>query len=592
MRTVEFNVSPGVVKDDTERRAARKGRKRRWVDSDRIRFVGGLPQKLGGWQKFISDAAVIGKGRGMLSWISNSNVKYIAIGTHKKLYAMTGLALYNITPIRATDTPTDPFTTTASSAEVLVASVGHGAVVGDYVEISGASAVGGITIDGNYLITGVPDGDSFTIDHTSAATSSASGGGSVTLQFEIQSGLEDSTEGAGYGVGGYGSGTYGTSRATSILIAARTWRLEQWGEYLVACHSGGSIYEWQLDTGVRAQVLSNAPTDNKGIFVTDEQHLVALGAGGDELKVEWSDQSDNTTWSPTDTNTAGGRTLAGGEKIQTGLRTRGSNLILTDSAAWLMTFIGGQDVFGFAQASAKGSGIIGPNAATEVDGTCYWMGNGDFFVFDGFVRRLPNSQEIRRFVFDNLTEVQREKVYCVSNTAFSEIWWFYPTSTENDMYVKYTYAGDGGVWDVGTMARTAAIDRSTFTTPMMMGDDGYIYQHETGNDDDGSAMNEYIRSGIYEVGDGNQMFDVLGIIPDVANLTGSLDVTLLSREYPHGTEESTDAGDITTSTTKLDDFRASGRQLGFQIGSAFAGTEWRWGTMRFEIEETGGPGER
>jgi len=203
LKNVSF--AAGVVKDDTELAAAKRSGGIRWIDSDRIRFVNKLPQKIGGWAKYVT-AAFDGKCRGLLSWQDNNSVARVGVGTHKKLYALEGGAFTNITPIRATSALTDPFSVASGSTVVTVTDTAHGAAVGDFVEISGASAVGGITVDGNYDIKSVVDSDTYTIEHSSAAGSTASGGGSVTVEYEVAVGAADAGKGYGYGVGGYGQG--------------------------------------------------------------------------------------------------------------------------------------------------------------------------------------------------------------------------------------------------------------------------------------------------------------------------------------------------------------------------------------------------
>ena len=439
----DISPKPGVVKDETERAA-----KGRWTDSDRIRFVRGLPQKIGGWTKRYASSTFTGVCRGMHAWIDNSDLARLALGTNNKLTVVEGETFYNITPIRATASLSNPFDVVDGSPTVTVNDTAHGGRAGDYVEIDGASAVGGITPDGNYPIATVVDDDSYTITHGSNATSTVSGGGgaSVTIDYEIFAGRADGEQGSGWGVGSYNEGSYGDARSSFITLEPRAWSLDQWGQYLIACPRDGSIYEWQLSTGARAQALANAPTNNLGCFVTEEQHLVALGAGGERLRVDWSDQSDNTTWSPSDQNTAGQRYLKGGSKILAGLPTRGTNLIFTDAGVWTMTFIGGLDVFAFDQVAVGAAGIIAPRAVAESEGIAYWMGQSDFYLFDGIVRPIPNSKDIRRFVLDNVTDLQKSKVSCGLNTAFSEVWWLYPTARRSTATSSTTGTTNPGTW--------------------------------------------------------------------------------------------------------------------------------------------------
>lgn len=574
----EIVIKPGVVKDETE--LAAHGR---WTDSNRIRFVRGLPQKLGGWAKQVS-STFDGKCRGLLAWQDAASVARLGVGTHTKLYALEGETFFDITPLRESGSLTDPFTTTSGSAIVAVADAGHATVAGDYVNYSGASAVGGITIDGAYIVKTVVDGNNYTIEHSASASSSASGGGTVAYEYEIHIGLEDGTQGTGYGVGTYGSGTYGTARSSYILLPPRVWSLDQWGQYLLACPRDGNIYEWQLNTAVRAALVANAPINNIGILVTDEKHLVALGAGGNKLLVQWCDQDDNTNWTVSDQTTAGSRNLVGGSEILFGIRTRGTNLIFTNAAVFTMTFVGGGGTFGFNTVAAGASGIIAPRAAVEINGVVFWMGLNDFYLFDGVVRPIPNSKDNRRFVFDNLVGDQAGKVFCGANTLFSEIWWFYSTATEIDRYIKVNL--EDWSWDVGALVRTAMIDRDEFANPLLAGGDGYIYAHESGNDDDAAAMGEHIQSAPRQIGDGHHTMEIFNVIPDFEDLSGTVTLTLLTRYYPHDTEIQRAVGSVTTTTTKMD-MRASGRQTALKLSDSGVGDFWRLGTVRMEVERGG-----
>lgn len=573
-------VQSGVVTDETELAA-----KPRWTNSDRIRFVRGLPEKIGGWTKKIS-SQFNGICRGLLAWLDNSNVGRLALGTHTKLLVLEGESLFDVTPLRASGSLSNPFSTTNGSTSVTVAHNAHGGIVGSTVIFDGASAVGGITIDGEYPIV-TADTNEYTIEHSTAATSTAAnGGGTVNYQYLINVGRTDAVQGAGYGVGNYGEGTWGTVRSSFVLLPPRIWTMDQFGQDIVVCPRDGSIYQWQRDTNTRAQLLSNAPTPNLGILVTEEKHLVALGAGGDKMKVEWSDQDAPNVWTPSDLNTAGGRALVGGSEILFGMRTRGTNLIFTDASVWTMTFLPGPDAFGFRQVAAGASGIISPRAACDVDGIAYWMGFNDFYLYDGRVRRIRRSKDNRRTVFDDLNIQQKDKIHVHCNTLFSEIMWLYCSASSNeiDRYVKVNY--DTWDWDVGSLVRTAGIDRGVFDLPIMTSSDSYIYDHESGTDDDGSAMNEFIRSSPIDISEGDFIMDIFGIVPDFKDLVGAVDITLFTRYYPQGKEERYDAGSVISDTEQLD-VHTSGRQIAYQVGTDKTGTNWRLGTIRVDVAPGG-----
>ena len=562
----------------------------RWVDGDKVRSVGGIVETMGGWDRLVQDTTFEGKCRGLLAWRDNDNVKRVAIGTHRRLYLLSAETVTNITPLRASGSLTGPFTTAAGSPVVTVAHTNHGLDSGTYAIFSGAAAVGGITIDGEYVVT-VVDGNSYTITHSSNAGAAATGGGTVGYQYEINVGQADNTDAFGFGVGKYGEGTYGTVRSTSVLLRCRTWSLDTLGENLIACPRGGDIYEWDPDTAGRAAIIANAPAGNLGIFVTNELHIVALAAGGDKMRVAWCDPNDNTVWTAAAANQAGAKRLKGGSEILAGGPLRaGVYVIQTDSDTFRMSFVAQEPFFTFFS-EGEGSGIVGPNAMTSLDGIAYWMGNGNFYFYDGFVRELPQQDDIRDFVFegaaDGLDTGQLDKVFCFTSTLFREIWWLYQSaaaaSGEVDRYVLFNL--DEGVWYTGTMARTAWIDKRIFAFPYAAADDGYIYQHESGEDDRTDALRKFITSAPVDLGDGARHMEVLGILPDFDDQAGDVTLTVMTRDHPQGAETSS-AYTLATGTDRLD-LREGGRQVAMTFESDTAGGKFRFGRHRLAIQPTG-----
>ena len=578
----EVMIRPGVVKDTTALDV-----EARWVDTDKIRWVRGRPQPIGGWTKF-NENAFLGKARGLLAWLDNSGVSRLAVGTNMRLYVAQGVNLVNITPAAASGNLTDPFTTTSGLTAVTVTDTAHGLVAGQYVNFDGASAVGGITIDGDYVVATVPTADSYTIAHSSAASSSASGGGTVAYVYDLAFGRVDAVNGAGWGVGTYGSGTWGTARSTSIILPPRVWSIDQWGPYILALPTEGNLYEWVNNTNLRAALVTNAPTDSLAMFVTAEKHVVLLGAGGSRMLVQWCDQDDNTTWTPASTNTAGSRTLTGGSRLFFGIRTERTNLVFADRSVWAMTFVGGQDVFGFDLIAGAAAGIVGPHGATEMAGVVYWMGQENFFLFNGTIRLIPNAANIVRYVFDRLNRTQSTKVYCGVNSAFTEIWWLYPSTdgVEVDSYVMVNIVNFE--WAVGSLARSAVVDKDLFDYPLMAGTDGYLYQHEDGADADGSALGETLTtSPLPQIRDGTRMMEIFSVIPDFSNLDGALNVTVITRSYPQSTAEEVSFGNISSTTEKVDG-AAQGREVSLKFTGSVTRTQpWRMGTIHVEIERGG-----
>lgn len=230
---------PGVVKDDTALKAGAA-----WSDGDKVRFYNMMPEPIGGWQSAVG-SLFQGICRNIHTWADLAGNVAIAYGTHLKLYVLYGGAVYDITPIRTTFIATNPFTTSASSAMVTVALTGHGLALGDFINVQGASAVGGITLSGQYQTASIVDANTFTIAAASIASSGATGGGTVIIDCYLPIGNKDGLSGAGYGTGGDGLGPFGGQTAQTLY--PRTWSLDNWGQNLLASPRGGSLYQWIPD---------------------------------------------------------------------------------------------------------------------------------------------------------------------------------------------------------------------------------------------------------------------------------------------------------------------------------------------------------
>jgi hypothetical protein len=581
-----LKIPPGVNNLNTA-----LGSEGRWNDADKVRFFKGQPQKIGGWQKKNTNT-FLGKCRRMRDWVSFGGLKWLALGTHLKLYVY-GTGFSDITPLRETQALTNPFDTTNLSAVVTVNDTAHGAVNNDFVTISGSAAVGGITPSGNYQITYV-DPNSYTITHSSAATSSVTGGGgaSVVAKYEITVGSDNGFFGLGWGAGTWGASTWGSARAVSnIFLFPRTWSLTMWGEDLIANPRGGGIYTWDtsVGTGTRATVISGAPSTASFVLVTPEsRHLVAYGAhdgvADNKLNIRWCAREDYTAWTPSAINTAGDKLLDSGSDIIAALPTSREILIYTDVSVYSQQFIGGNEVFSFRQLGDV-CGLRAPGAAVQFADIVYWMGVENFFLYDGQLRVIPC--EVHDHVFNNINESQRGKIIAGINRDYTEVWWFYPrgAATENSHYVVYNFVDQ--TWTIGSLARTAWIDRGeVVAAPNAAGADGYLYEHETGTDDASSAMEVYVETGDFDLLDGDQFAYMDRIIPDFKNLTGTADITIKFRDYPQSTQRSKGPFAYTTDTTKID-FRGRGRQVALRVGSSSVGDHWRYGTMRARLKTDG-----
>lgn len=395
-------------------------------------------------------------------------------------------------------------------------------------------------------------------------------------------GAEDAVASEGFGGGAFGGGTYGGPRVLPDVIPASTWSLDNWGEYLVACAShDGKIYEWRNDTGVKAVLIDNAPVDCNGCLVTSERHLVAFGASGNPRLVAWSDSEDNTVWSPLPTNEAGDLEVQTQGSLIGATKLRGETLLFTEVDTHVMRHIGGQLVYGIESLS-KASGLAGPKAAVRVDRGCYWMGQNGFFYYDGAVRPLPC--EVSDYVFSDINLTQISKVYASHVSAYGEVWWFYPCgdSNEIDRYVIYNYRE--GHWMIGSgIARTCWSDTGVYDYPLACDAAGFLYSHEFGWTDNGTAIgaNRYIRSGPVEITPGNRIMHVRHIIPDEKTL-GEAQMTLHSKYTPEAAY--VDHGPYTLA--EYTSARISGRQVAIGIQGNVDG-DWRFGMPRLDVAPGG-----
>ena len=396
---------------------------------------------------------------------------------------------------------------------------------------------------------------------------------------DLAAGREDAEVETGYGYGFYGLGFYGTpiqQLATAVPAEATTWALDNWGEYLVACHyDDGRLLEWQLGTGSDAAPITNAPTNNLGLVVTEERFLFALGAGGNPRKVQWCDRESNTTWTAAATNEAGDIELQTSGQIMQAIRTRGQTLIITDTDAHTARYLGPPYVYGFERVGTS-CGAISRKSASDVDIGVFWMGQRGFFRFDGnSVQEIPC--DVHDYVFTDLNRAQQSKVWSFANGQFGEVWWFYCSSgaTEIDRYVAYDYKENH--WLIGSLSRTAGVQRGVFRYPFLAGHnaDTDIYEHEVGlNVDSGSVFAE---TGPISIGAGDQVVKVTQILPD-EKTQGDVNVSFKTRFYPNAAE-STHGPYTPANPTSV---RFTGRQLRMKVEGAKL-ADWRVGNMRIDM---------
>ena len=590
LATLKF--APGIVKDDTS--YSSEGR---WIDSDKIRFWNGKPEKLKGWQK-LTQTQFGGSCRGLIQWRDNSENALLAVGTHTHLYIYKGGVLYDVTPAEDSGNLSNAFAVTSGSSTVTVTDSAHGMLDGNRI-VLGAASFNGVSWSANTEFTiSVINTNSYTFTAAQNASSTASSvGGTVAYQYLLNPGQTTSVFEYGWGVGTWDTPRDNTQgwnvpfSATGIEVDARTWSFDVFGEDLIASVNEKPLIQWDASNGVanRAFLINDAltsdsetPNVTRGVIAsTPDRHLVALGAD-DPLTVKFASQETTGTWTATATNTAGSQRLTGGSRIIGAKRTRGQILIWTDMNLHSMTFRGPPYTFGFREL-ATGCGLSGPLSSVEVGGIVYWMGINQFFAFDGSVRPLIGP--VNNFVFEDINSVQIEKVVAGLDKEHSEVFWFYPSanSTENNRYCKYNYREN--IWDVGTMDRTAWSDASTFANNIGAGADNYLYSHEIGSDADGQPMVSYIESADMDIGDGNEVMFIDRALPDLT-VSGTAHITFKTRKDALSSFSSKGPFDVDSSTTRINP-RVRGRQLAIRVESDNVGDNWRLGHTRVDMQPDG-----
>ena len=526
-------------------------------------------------------------------------------------------------------------------ATLVVTDSSHGALENDFVTFSSSTSLGGnITaaiLDQEYQITSIIDTNSYQIEARAVAdiaditttsglnptfvfastSDSGNGGSSTVAAYQINTGLDTTLIGNGWGAGTWSRGTWGSS--ASLTVAGQTlriWSHDNFGEDLIINVRDGDIYYWDKTNGfsTRAQKLSDlagankVPTVAKQVLVSDrDRHVIAFGCDPetnpgvqDPLLIRFSDQENITEWQSLVTNTAGDLRIGAGSQIVAAIETRQQVLVFTDISLHAMQFLGPPFTFGINEISTNIT-IASPLSAIAVEDNVFWMGAEEFYVYGGAVQRIPCS--VRDYVFTDINTDQLEKVTASSNTAFSEVTWFYPSasSNENDRYVTYNYQQK--IWYYGTMPRTCWLDRGVNADPIAASPDHYLYFHEIGFDDGStspaSPISAYIESSQMDLGEGEQFVFMRRMIPDMTfrdstNPTPSATMTLKVRNFPGGNYLSSDASAVSkTTSVPIEQFtdqvfvRLRGRSFAFRIESDDTGIGWRLGSPRVDVRPDG-----
>jgi hypothetical protein len=585
-----------------------------WYDCDKIRFRQGTPEKIGGWQR-ISATTFLGVCRSLWNWVTLGSQNLIGVGTNLKFYIENGGAYNDITPIRATVTLTNPFETTSGSPIVEVTDANGGYSDGDFVTFSGASAVGGLTLNAEYQLTETTTANVYTIDAGSNASSSATGGGTVTAAYQINVGPAFVVPLVGWGASSWGSGTWGIGATSTDSI--RIWSQANFGEDLIFGPRDGGIYIWDATNGLTTRAIAltgtEVPTSQKLILVSDINRFVfcfgcneLASATINPMLIRWSDQEDATNWLPAATNQSGDLILSNGTQIVAAKQSRQEVLVWTDAALYALQYVGAPAVWN-AQLVGENISIASQNAVAYANGVAYWMGRDKFYMYDG--RTQPLQCNLRKFVFNDFNEEQYEQVFAGTNESYHEIWWWYCSSDSNvsDRYVVYNYLEQ--VWYYGTMNRTAWLDSGLRNYPLAATYSNNLVNHEQGVDDNETATTvaipAYVSSAQFDLEDGHQFAFIWRILPDITfdgSEVGSPSATMTllplqnsgsGYNSPASVGGSNSAGVTRTATLPVEEFtgqiftRVRGRQLAIKVESSDVGVTWQLGSPRIDMRSDG-----
>ena len=702
-----------------------------YVDCDKIRFRNGYPEKIGGWVKFSSNSYE-GTARRLHNWIGLDGSDFLGVGSHLKYYIEEGQNFNDITPIRTTTSAGDVTFSASQSANfdstgdgandstiVTVTDAGHSAIVNDFVTFSGAASLGGnITaaiLNAEHQVTRFVSSAQYEIQVSVTANSSDSGngGGSTVGTYQINTGLDNTVGGTGFGAGQYGGttsgavsttinegGTFSDSDTTltvtssnpghqitaddfilieeeilkvtnvstndltvtraqkgtaatthadgttvflivgnasasddfvgwgdaaSVTVAGaqiRTWSHDNFGEDLIINPRDSGIFYWDKTDGTSARAVElsattlfsgekSVPTVAKQVLVSDiDRHVIAFGCDAinssssaaqgngiqDPLLIRFSSQENPVDWFPTTTNTAGDLRLGAGSTFVQAVETKREILVYTDKSLHSMQFIGPPFTFGISQLASNIT-IMSSASAIATEDVVYWMGIDNFYTHAGQTQQLPCTVKDKVFLDFNLEE--KDKVVAGINSEFGEVWWFYPSadSTENNRYVIWNYVEQ--VWYYGNLVRTAWIDRGVRSFPIAASTP-HLFNHESGFDDDTSAMSAFVESAPMDIGDGDKFLSLRRVIPDLTftgSVTGSspnATFTVKARDFPgadflqtsDGTASRTATSPVEQFTDKLD-YRIRGRSFAIRLASTALGCKFKMGTPRVDIREDG-----
>lgn len=621
----KLQFAPTILRETTQYAAEGS-----WYSADKVRFRAGKPQNIRGWQKKATQA-VLGTPRGLHIWRALDGKKYAAWGSDKALQLYYGGEIFDITPVSASVSVTaGGITTSSGSVFVHVSNTGHGRNLTDTINFVSVSALGGVSLQGHtYEITSVAE-NTFHVSVQSTAASNEGTSGTSFIFYNIFSGTSVATPGLGYGAADYGDtrasvtvggvvtlGGWSSPAASSdITIDLRQWSLDNLGEDLVAAHNDGRIYRWfasggpevravEVSTTTTAGVSTGVPLKNDFILISPrDRHVISLGCTDfstdikDPMILRYSDQANINEWTPSVSTTSDQIRLGEGNRIIGALPSRDLILIWTDIALYGMQFVGPPFTFALSELGTQ-CGLISPHAAADFNGNAYWMGEDNFFSFDGAVKILPST--VRLYVFDDFNRDNKAKVFCGINQEFKEVIWLYPSadSSECDRYVIFSPSEN--YWTFGTSNWSTWFDKGVFDTILTTGvsstGQAHLFDNEPPDvytDENAQPIASYIESAEFDIQDGDDVLFVDRIIPDFDFKTSvapfsSISIRLTTKRFPQDTAKQEKGPYTVTAATNKINTRARGRQARVRIDTSIGGaaTAWRLGSLRLDIKPDG-----
>jgi hypothetical protein len=611
----KLQFRPGIDKQNTQ-----YGAEGGWVDCDNVRFRYGVPEKIGGWEPAVG-TNLIGAARDIHTYTDLAGDSLAIIGTDRKLYTYYDNNFYDITPLSTTIPAVFTFTSATTIVNVLATS--NGAIAGDFVTFSGVTGVSVINITNTNMaqefeIQNIIDQNNFTIDVATIGTPGVvtTSGTASGAAFQINIGTDITTIGNGWGAGAWGFSTWNTPRPAGVITAnPRIWQIDNFGEDIIATIVGGKTFFFDTSAflparNTRATLLSNAPTQSNYMTISPrDRHVIFFGTQTtpgtsstyDPMAVLFGSQESITDFIPNATNTAGFQRLSSGNRIVTAVPTRGDILILTNTSAHSMQFVGPPFTFSFKQIGTN-CGTLSAHSAVEAENVVYWMSDGAFYLFDGVVKEIPCS--VQDYVFQDLNEDEHSIIYAGVNLDFSEVNWFYASGSSTAINRVVTYNYLERLWTIGTLARTTWASKDIFTNPLatkympnsttlaqptvigLTAGVSTLYDQEKGTNDDTDPITAFITSGDVDIVDGDHSMFIKRYIPDFKDQSGNLNMQFLVRQYPGATQTVASSTIVNSTTTKVD-MRARGRQVAIKIISSDIDTKWRYGTLRIDGQQDG-----